>query len=129
MKNPIFVILFIILFSCSKEEAINFEGIYTGKLSCSGDLASDNGENLSLVITSTSENNYMIDFGDEVIFQGVGLGTTLDIPDQILNEDESFDVIKFKGSLQYISGDQYRFTFDHEVDGYISACALDITKE
>lgn len=129
MKNPIFVILFIILFSCSKEETINFAGIYNGELSCSGDLESENGENLSLVILSTNENNYTIDFGDEVIFQGVGIGNTLNIPDQILNENESFDVIKLKGSIQFISGDQYRCTFDHEVDGYKSSCAFDLTME
>ncbi|HLO56591.1 MAG TPA: hypothetical protein VK169_20005 [Saprospiraceae bacterium] len=129
MKNPIFVILFIILFSCSKEETINFAGIYNGELSCSGDLESENGENLSLVILSTNENNYTIDFGDEVIFQGVEIGNTLNIPDQILNENESFDVIKLKGSIQFISGDQYRFTFDHEVDGYKSSCSFDLTKE
>ncbi len=129
MKSPIFAALIILLISCSKEETINFVGTYEGKISCTGELSSDNGDDLSLFIVSSSPNNYTLDFGDEVKFQGVGGGNVLTIPDQTINEGGTFDVIKLNGKIQYNSGNKFTLTFDSDVDGESSSCVIDLAKK
>lgn len=109
----------------------DFIGIYIGTLNCTGTLAEDNGEEITVLVSrATADAAYIIDLGDDVIFQGQTVNNVLVIDQQTLNEDFDFDVVTLSGSITQMNDQGYQFEFIHEVDeDGESNCSISLIKQ
>ncbi len=136
MKHLIFYIVAFSLLatSCTQESnnkpetqpELNFEGTYSGSIMCNGEMSEDNGDEFSITITKKDENDlYFIDLGDELIFEGIQKNSIIMIEEQVLNEEENFDVVTFSGEINMITEGSLNFYFSHKVDNEgSSSCDL-----
>lgn len=98
------------------ETSVDFIGTYEMRLDCTGDLSDAEGETLIIMISEkVGSSAYLIDLGDDVIFEGTVDGSTLDIHRQVFNEGGDFDVVTLEGQIVVEDG-EYTFDFEHEVD-------------
>jgi hypothetical protein len=122
-----------IMASCSDEpitEPIDFAGTYEAQLDCTGELA-EATESVTISIQRVDvDGNYIIDLGDDVLFHGTAVGSTLSIDRQILNEGGDFDVVTFEGEIVVDQDGEYTFDFQHEVDNEgMSTCQSVLIKQ
>ncbi len=124
------------MFSCGKDSETldvitDFSGTYQGEINCSGTLESENGNIFSITISSSQDGeNYVVDFGEGVVFNATSTNNTLEIERQTLNASGGFDVITLSGILKKFEGDSnYSFEFEHTVDDEgLSNCQTTLKK-
>ncbi len=129
MKNFMIALLCLTFLSCNENdsETVNFAGTYEGILDCSGPLES---EDFQIIIVSTGENTYTVDFGDDVIFNATQADDILTIPEQTLNADLGFDVVTMSGIMTKLEPEfTFRLSIEHQVDSEgISNCDNTLTR-
>lgn len=118
MKSFSFMLLLILALSCSKDKEtfFDFSGIYTGEISCTGPLSSDNGETFVVTITKKEGLTYSVDLTDGVVLTAIQSENVLWIDKQIINEGKDFDVITIDGSFTKLTDTELGFEFTHDVD-------------
>lgn len=125
------VVLSITMYSCSdtdEVQLVGFAGSYIGDINCTGALEETIEESYELRILKMTDSDYLVDFGDEIIFDAVRDENTLTIAEQTIGRD--FDVITLSGSLKYTEESGYIISFIHEVDDEgISTCANTLIKQ
>lgn len=131
-SNIIILVAFLGFFtSCSSEtEAlIDFSGQYEGKLDCEGDLKDSYGESITIVITkSAGENGYLVDFGDDVVFEASQSDNVLEINPQTINEDQDFDQVFMDGEIT-LTNNEFMLDFMSRTDDEPeSTCTFPIVK-
>jgi len=136
-SSILLIALFAFFTSCTSENdtlieetLIDFSGIYEGQLNCTGEMSSDVGESITIIITKTSkEDSYSIDLGDEVVFNATQIDNVLNIEAQTLNEEQEFDVISMVGEIRMVD-EEMMFDFTHSVDDEgESSCSFPLTKK
>jgi len=140
MKTFIGFILTLVFFaSCSTEtepvvEQVDFSGIYTLMAhpgDCVGTLV-DMEEPTQIIIAKVeaSENEYMLEFEDDLFFPARQEDKTLIVDAYTANEGQGFDEVTLSGIFTYLDSKSLDFKFSVSViDDGESDCELVIVKE
>ena len=127
-----------IMASCTVETSIDltqpvdidFTGTYEAQLNCTGELGEEAESILLSILPGDTNSEYLLDLGDDVIFDGTAVGSTLSIHRQIFNEGGDFDVVTFEGQIVVDEEGEYTFDFQHEVDDEgMSTCQSVLIKQ
>ena len=129
----------VMMTSCSEDienvstqpQAVDFVGTYEAQFDCVGELSEAAGETFIINISKAPDTaTYLVDLGDDVIFEGLVNGPVLEIREQTFNENGDFDVVTLAGQIELDVNGEYIFDFTHEVDDEgMSTCESVLIKQ
>jgi|GEM_PF-4013080 len=133
-SNIIYIALISFLFaSCNVEDdpaemLVDYSGTYEGILACTQGSEYEAYELLSIIITKQSEQDYMLNLGDDIILDATKTSEGLKVEAQKIGEGQDFDFFTIEGTL---AKTESGFLFDlstTEGDEEDRFCSFDITK-
>lgn len=141
MKNLItllFIGFALLMTSCAKDDEIitqeytieNYLGIWSSTFNCTGPLAESNDEDFVITITrGTTDDQLLLDFGDDTVFKASFDNNNLTLEAQVLNAGQSFDEISLAATGLLENENMLSLDLTHSVDEEgVSKCELIFTK-